>query len=311
MRLRESEDAMTDRPHNATRAPDDDGFILVAVLWILGGLATLAAIYSLYVVNAATSLQIDNERLQANASAKAALELTAYRLSAFATKERPNDGTFTFRLGGSSVAVGFQTEAARIDLNTAPKPVLAGLFAALGARTDAAEYYADRIVGWRSKSTTAAEDQDIEVTAYRTAGLRYNPRQAPFTSVQELWLVLGLPPQLVEHALPFVTVYSGLEAVNVIDAAPEVLAALPGMTPERLNDVLNLRATLPGDPHTILPMLGLAQGSGTVETTPSYRVTVQIQLPNGRRMRAEAVILMLEDAPDPYHVLSWSDDFDG
>ena len=29
------------------------------------------------------------------------------------------------------------------------------------------------------------------------------------------------------------------------------------------------------------------------------------------RINAEAVILLLEDAPDPYRVLSWTDDFDG
>jgi len=298
------------QPHNAVRAPNDDGFVLVAVLWILGGLATLAAIYMLFVVNAATGLQIDNERLQANASAKAALELTAYHLGGVPTKERPSDGAYTFRLGGSTVAVEFRTEAARIDLNTAPKPLLAGLFKALGASAEAADYYADRIDGWRSKAGAANNDQDKEVTAYRTAGLRYDPRKGPFTSVQELWLVLGLPPQLVERALPLVTVYSGLKAVNVVDATPDVLAALPGMTPERLNDVLNLRATRPADPQIILQMLGPAQGGGTVEVTPSYRVTAQIRLRNGRLMRAEAVILMMDDAPDPYRVLSWTDDFD-
>lgn len=40
-----------------------EGFILVAVLWILGGLAVLAAIYTLYVVNAATSLEVNNDRI--------------------------------------------------------------------------------------------------------------------------------------------------------------------------------------------------------------------------------------------------------
>jgi general secretion pathway protein K len=293
-----------------THADAEDGFILVAVLWILGGLATLATVYAIYVVNAAVSLQVDNERLQANASARAALELTAYHLDAMPEKDRPSGGTFSFQLGVNSIAVDFRSEAARIDLNTAPKPLLAGLFAALGASPDAANYDAERIIGWRTDSGSLVANQDPEVTAYRNAGLRYDPRRGPFNSVQELWMVLGLPPTLVERALPFVTVFSGMKVVNVIDAAPTVVAALPGMTPERLNDVLVQRARQPVDAHAILQMLGAAQGSATIEAGKAFRVTARVTLPNGRRMTAEAVILPMKDAPDPYRVLSWTDDFD-
>ena len=123
----------------------EEGFILVAVLWILAGLATLAAIYALYVVNAATSLKINNDRIQAEASVYAALELTAYYLSSVEVAARPTSGTFRFHLGASNVGVGYRSEAARIDLNVAPKTLLAGLFMVLGAQPDAADYYADRI----------------------------------------------------------------------------------------------------------------------------------------------------------------------
>ena len=206
-------------PNMASAAPklgrkSNDGFILVAVLWILGGLAVLAAIYALYVVNAATSLKVNNDRIQANASVSAALELTAYYLGAGKPQERPTSGTFNFRVGSSNVAVDFLSEAARIDLNTAPPPLLAGLFRVLGAPPDAANDYAERIIGWRTPAASANPDadqgNDKETTAYRNAGLTYNPRLAPFTNVQELWLVLGLPPALVERAMPFVTVFSGM-----------------------------------------------------------------------------------------------------
>ena len=54
-----------------------DGFILIAVLWILGGLAVLATVYMHFVVNAATSLEVSNDRIRADASVSSALELTA------------------------------------------------------------------------------------------------------------------------------------------------------------------------------------------------------------------------------------------
>ncbi len=214
-----------------------DGFILVAVLWILGGLAVLAAIYTLYVVNAASSLAVSNDRIQADASVSAALELTAYYLGAVKPEERPTSGTFNFRAGNSNVAVDFVSEAARIDLNSAPQPLLAGLFRVLGASSDAADYDAERVIGWRSPAASQNVDLDPgkETTAYRNAGRNYDPRLAPFANVQELWLLLGLQPALVERAMHFVTVYSGMPGVNILDAAPEVVAALPGMTPELLD----------------------------------------------------------------------------
>jgi general secretion pathway protein K len=289
----------------------DDGFILVAVLWILGGLAVLAAVYTLYVVNAATSLAVNNDRIQSDASVSAALELTAYYLGAVKPEERPSSGQFNFRIGGASIAVDFRSEAARIDLNSAPKDLLAGLFRVLGAEADAASQYADRIDAWRTPASTPNQDQDKEVTAYRSAGLTYSPRQAPFSNVQELWLVLDLPPALVERALPFVTVFSGMPGINVMDAAPEVIAALPGMTPDRLNSVLNQRGALAADAKSVLPLLGPAQGAATEPGSNATRVTVQVALDRGRWINAAAVILLLEDAPEPYRVLSWTDDFDG
>ncbi|HYS49476.1 MAG TPA: type II secretion system protein GspK [Xanthobacteraceae bacterium] len=282
---------------------------MVAVLWMLGALATLAAIYAVYVINAATGLSVNDDRLKAEALTRAALELTAYRVTSADAETRPSRGDFLFRLGRATVAVEFRSEAARIDLNMASRELLAGLLAGLGAPYANAAYYADRIVGWRT--TRDADAPDVEGPAYRTAGLSYRPRQAPFAHVGELSLVLGLPPALVERALPFVTVFSGRPEVNIMDAAPEVLAALPGMTPDRLYAVLSQRGTGPQAAQFLLRLVGTEQSSATSEASKAMRVGVRMDLENGRRVRAEAVILLLEDGPEPFRVLSWRDDFDG
>jgi len=286
----------------------ENGFIIVAVLWILAVLAALISIYAIYVVNAAVSLSINDDRVQSEALTSAALELTAYQLTAVDENSRPTQGAFSFRMGRSDVAVAFRSETARIDLNAAPKELLAGLCAALGASRDDAAYFADRIIGWRTKATEGA---DAETDAYRNAGLSYAPRQAPFASVGELWLVLGLPPALVERMLPYVTVFSGQTGVDVRDAAPLVIAALPGMSPDRLDAVLSARQKAPQDAQALTALLGPAQNSAGAAAGKATRVNVTIGFDNGRRVGAEAVILPLKDADRPYRVLSWHDDFDG
>src|SRR5215471_15841389 len=205
-----------------------DGFVLVAVLWILSALAALAAIYAIYVANTAVAVAGSDDAIEADALMSASVELTAYQLFGMPAQARPTRGAFDFRLGRANVAVEFCSEAARIDLNEAPKELLSGLFIALGAQPDAAPQYADRVVGWRTTPKTGERDE--EAALYHASGLPYFPRGAPFEHVGELGLVLGLPPALVERALPHVTVFSRLDRVNARDAAPEVLAAIPGMT---------------------------------------------------------------------------------
>src|SRR5215471_17895395 len=147
------------------------GFIVIAVLWILGALATLVSIYAIYVIDSAASFAAYDDRLRAEALVSGALELTVYRLRA--ADARPSHGSFEFRLGQANVAVEFLPETARVDLNTAPKELFVALFETMGARHSDAEYYADRIVAWRTRPRTG---DDTERLAYQTAGLSYAPR---------------------------------------------------------------------------------------------------------------------------------------
>jgi general secretion pathway protein K len=292
------------------RNRSNEGFIVVAVLWILAALATLASVYAIYVSNTVSAARVNDDRIQAQALVSAGVELTAYQLTAADDETRPSRGAFGFRMGGASVAVDFRSEAARIDLNTAPKELLAGLFIALGARPADAVFFADRIIGWRT-GTGEGQVAGSEASNYQTAGLSYAPRGAPFVHVGELWLVRGIPPQLVERALPYVTVFSGKQGIHVLDAAPLALAALPGMTPDLLNGVLAQRAAGPQNGEYVLQRLGPARGSATLEASKAIRVKVGVEFQNGRRVNASVVILLVENADAPFRVLSWRNDADG
>ena len=182
------------------------GFVIVAVLWIIMALSALAVIFSLYLSASAQALALNDTALQTEALVSASLELTAYQLTLAGDKPRPSRGSFHFRMDDADVLVTFTSEAARIDLNFAPKEVLAGLFAGLGATRAAATEDADRIIGWRTRPVPGSTND--EEALYAAAGLNYGPRQSLFTNVKnELALVAGLPPALVDRALPFVTVW--------------------------------------------------------------------------------------------------------
>jgi len=294
-----------DEPADRHRAPD--GFVMVAVLWILGALATLASIYSVYIIDTAVAFKAHDDRLQAEGLVSAALELTAHQVTARPDGERRNNGSFGFRLGTGFASVQFRSEAARIDLDQAPKELLAGLFYGFGAKPEDALMYADRIIAWRTKP---GPGQDAEASFYQAAGRRYVPRGGPFPHPAELWLVHGIPEVLIERAMPFITVYSGSAQVNVLDAPAEVLAALPGMTPDRLQAVLQQRAATPQNGQVLLSLLGQAQSHATIESNKTVRVAVQVRLDNGRQLGSEVVIYVADADSEPYHVLSWRDGLD-
>ena len=283
-----------------------DGFIIVAVLWILAALATLATIIAVYVINAATAFTVHDERLQAETMARAAIELTVYQVS-LDPQAAPTRGSFTFRIGNATVATDFIAETARIDLNAAPKELLSGLFVGLGATRGSADFYADRVVAWRSAPGPGAPE---ESSYYRAAGLIYSPRGAPFQHVAELGLVLGIPEAMVERAIPFVTVYSAQAGINPMDAAPQVLAALPGMDPSRLNAVLSERAAGRRNAPRVQAMLGAAQVLAGAQGSKAFRVTARTAFDGGQRVTTEAVIFILDGGTDAYRVLTWRHDID-
>lgn len=334
---------MTGRRERAPRHDGQAGFIIVAVLWILIALATLASVFSIYLGNSAVAVAVKDDAIQSDLLVSSALEFVAYELQGPPKpqgqnqaqgagqnqaqsagqnqpqnagqnrrqdqEQRPTRGVFRFRAARATVTVNFVAETARVDLNQAEKVMIAGLLAALGAPNQTAEDYADRIVGWRTKPKSNDNNNDSEDARYRSAGLPYGPRGAPFAHVDELWLVQGLPPALVERMLPFVTVYSGRGEINVFDAAPQVIAALPGMTPSRLNAFLDRRESAPVDPDSIPRLLGQDQQGATTEGSDAIRVYVRIAFDNGRQSASEAVILLNADS-EPYRVLSWRDDVD-
>jgi general secretion pathway protein K len=290
---------------HAVATSSERGFVIVAVLWILVALSALATIFSVYLSNSALALAVTDTGLQTEALVSAGVELTTYQLLLAGEKARPALGSFRFRLDNAEVLVSFTSEAARVDLNFASKEMLANLFAVLGADPKVASESADRIVGWRTRPKANAANE--EEALYGAAGLTYSPRQSFFAHVNELSLVLGMPPELVDRALPFLTVFSGSATVDVLVAPPEVIAALPGMTPSILNDFLNQRPALSRDQSAIAAALGPAQAGATIPNSKSFRIVMALKFDNGRRTSSE-VVIALGDDKDPYHVLSWQDD---
>ena len=120
-----------------------NGFVLVAVLWIIAALAGLAFIYAIYVRTAVQGTRIYEDQSRAYLTTSSAVELTALRLLALPEGSRPHAGAFTFHLGEEQSAVRFESEGGRVDLNAAPLDLLMSVFLLAEPNSESAARFAD------------------------------------------------------------------------------------------------------------------------------------------------------------------------
>jgi general secretion pathway protein K len=290
-----------------TRARDE-GFILIAALWMLAALAALASAYAVYALETAPSAALPEERLRAEAALRGGVELCAFRQLAWPKPARPDAGAFSAQVGAVRIDVAYRSENARIDLNAAPHDVLAGLFVQLGAAAAAANFLADRIVAWRGRLQDG--ERQKETAFYAKAGLGYGPLGAPFDNALELSLLPGASPALAARALPYLTIFGAGGKIDPLVADPIVLAALPGATRAVVNAFLVARNGPRPDAATLARMAGPVKDFVSADPNDHLRAEIVATLAK-RRIRAEVVLKLTESAPAPYEILYWRDDFDG
>ena len=226
------------------------GFIVVAVLWILAALATLATIFSMYVINTATAFTVHDERLQAE-GAGARRDRAQPSIRSPPTRRRaPTRGSFRVphRQCAGERRVHFRDRAHRPQCRaegTALRPVRRARRAAQRRPTTMPT------ASSAGAAPSARGQSPNEAANYRAAGHALWRRAARRSRTSgNSRLVLGIPEVMVERALAVLTVYSGQPQINIFNAAPQVLAALPGMDPARLNAVLVQRAAAPQNAQT-------------------------------------------------------------
>jgi general secretion pathway protein K len=84
-----------------------------------------------------------------------------------------------------------------------------------------------------------------------------------------------------------------------------VIAALPGMTADRVKAVLEQRRNQPDNKQAQIQLLGTAQKYATTEASRAIRVNIQIALKNTRQRHFEVVILLFDEGTEPFCILSW------
>jgi len=259
---------MTAMPRASSPVPargSDAGFALIAVLWVMVGLSALALAGTLAARDAVSAATNRAELARAAWSAEDCLERTRAAVSAAladAAEEGPDAPTWRALDGavGASLLVrgcdlAVVPAGRAVDLNAADGEWLRRLFLAAGVGGARADSLADALLDWRD-----ADDQarpfGMEAAGYRAAG-RPLPRNGPLADERELAGVQGFGRG--DGVDTLLTVEPGRVFLDRAPAA--VLASLPGMTPEAVVRLQQMRGATRGAPSLAALADGLSPGS--------------------------------------------------
>jgi general secretion pathway protein K len=288
-------------PHDVP--PGEHGWALVSVLWVVTALTLMAAATEELTTSAYRIERRALDRAQTEAALDAAMSRSALAIEApdIADRWRVDGVPQSFTFDGKTITVTIQDELGRFDLNAMDGSMLGALFRAENLPLDESSKLVDRILDWRG-SADLHRLHGATTEDYAAAGLPYGPRHGPFQSVDELRLVLGMPPDLFAKIRPALTVYSKRPMVDPSIATPEALLALYGGDQQKVDDALGLRNGSAAQPGESSASTGVADISSIAGRAFSLSATTSFE---GHALTRSSVIELTGDTKRPYLVLAW------
>lgn len=209
---------------------DERGFALLIVLWSVGLLALLGTRIA---ANGRLEAQLaSNIRTAAEleAAADAGLHEAVFRLLDRSGQRWRADGAWhQVRLPRGDVDVLLESLDGKPNPSLVSADLLSALFRQVGVQHADAAQLAARVQEWRDPGRWPRNMQ-AKAGEYRAAGRDYGPPGAPFRSLDELRLVLGMTPDTFAKVQPHLSVYAlGDPDPDVAD--PVVLGAMTAAGP--------------------------------------------------------------------------------
>ncbi|MDP3297582.1 MAG: type II secretion system protein GspK [Thermodesulfovibrionia bacterium] len=234
------------------------GIALVAVLWVLAILMVIVLSFSFAVrveTHSTLSFKEDMEkRFLAEAGIERGIMEVFYR-NANKGQRTILEGMEVWNIDGKPYRVqtdnGFYTvsitdESGKVDINTTPDVILRNLLINLGLELENVDTIVDSIMDWKDPDELHRL-HGAESDYYMLLPNPYKVKNANFDTLEELLMVNGVTPEILYRSkekkgiIDFLTVNSGTGAININAASREVLMAVPGITPEVADEIINQR----------------------------------------------------------------------
>jgi general secretion pathway protein K len=237
------------------------GMALFIVLWVIAVLIVIVLSLSLMTRTESQAALSFQKSLEKKYLAEAALQRgiaelfyrSQYRGQAVILEGREVlsvDGTpYQGQIGEGRYTFRVMSENGKINVNALTEEsgiVLKNLLVNSGVREEDADTIVDSVLDWKD-----ADDfhrlHGAESDYYLSLPNPYKARNADFEALEELLLVKGVTPEILfgsggkEGVIPFLTLYSNTDKIDISVAPREVLMAIPGMTADAAARIIEFR----------------------------------------------------------------------
>jgi general secretion pathway protein K len=287
-------DELMTSPANMVARKNEQGTVLVAVLWLVTVITLLVVSLGRDVRSNVDLARLEIDRLRTQAVLESAVEVAVAKLLTAGNKINIAwDGRAeNINLGSASVEIRIVDASGLVDIARAKPDLLQALF--------------DKVLG-------AGADSDALVEAIldrQPKGERKPSAELPFQSVDEVYELANGNSQLVDKLMPFIGLYSRDGRVNVRSGPQEVIESVPGISTTDIDNILSLRR---GGDANIAVFQGIAARYGKyLSVEPGNIYIVDAKVTEGQHLLAgssiRATIALDRKNPDaPYQVvrLSW------
>lgn len=283
------------------------GLALVIVIWILTLLSVMAGSFALTMRRESSVSAALTGNARALALAESGLNLAASMLRQPEPEQRWQADGSIYRLAGSEseLRIRIMAESGKVDINAAGEELLTAVLSYATADENRQQQLLDAIIDWRD-ADDEPRPEGAEKKQYRQAGRPYPPGNAPFQSLEELQLVLGMDDELFERIRPWLTVYSGQAEPNKDLAPPELLSVIDArLKKQNIHDVYLERrlAKQTGDSR----LDGDQADAGLADQEQTFTIICETLLADQAAASLSAVVKFenQDTSQAPYRVLDW------
>jgi general secretion pathway protein K len=242
------------------RVASQEGIALIMILWVLTILMVIVISFSYMAKTETYSSLSFKEGMEKKFMAEAGIErgiMELFYRNMYKNQTVTIEGSEVWKIDGTpySAQIGdghyiarIVDESGKVDINTVPDVVLKNLLINLGIQGEEVDTIVDSIMDWKDPDDLHRL-YGAESDYYMSLPNPYKAKNANFDTLEELLLVKGVTPEILygnggkKGLVDFLTVNSKMNRISINAAPKEVLMAIPGMTPELADIIIEYRKT--------------------------------------------------------------------
>jgi general secretion pathway protein K len=159
---------------------------------------------------------------------------------------------------------------------------------------------------WRDKDDLH-RNNGAEKQQYADAGLKYEPGNNGFASMEEIQMVLGMTAEISQQLENTVSIYSNNPKINPITASRAVLLTLPDVNAEMVDEYMRQRVE---NERNSVAVTAPDWYRGSANKTNVYMIVAEAMIDNNITGQIMAVIRMSgANNGLPFEILKWTKDY--